>query len=97
MRANDRWYVVVTYDVADDLRRGQVAKTLEGYGERVQKSVFDCLLDERRLATLQESLRALIDQSRDSVRYYRLCAKCERTVTVQGTGEVREDEPFVLI
>ncbi|MBI4820413.1 MAG: CRISPR-associated endonuclease Cas2 [Deltaproteobacteria bacterium] len=93
----DRWYVVVAYDIVDDERRGRVAKALNGYGERVQKSVFDCLVDERRLAELQERLEDLIDLSTDSVRYYRLCAKCERTVTVQGRGDVREDEPLVIV
>jgi CRISPR-associated protein Cas2 len=56
---------VVTYDIADDRRREDVATLLSGYGPRVQLSVFECDLRTRReAAELQSTLRELIDRSR---------------------------------
>lgn len=96
MSAN-RWYVVVSYDVVDDKRRRKVARAMMAYGERVQKSVFDCLVDERRLLEMRARVKELIDESVDSVRYYRLCSRCEHTIEVQGSGTVQEDEDIILV
>lgn len=95
--SGDKWYIVVSYDIVDDRRRTQVAKVLETYGERVQKSVFDCRLNEQRLLELQDALRAVVDESEDSVRYYRLCTRCEGTIHVQGCGVVYEEEPVIIV
>jgi CRISPR-associated protein Cas2 len=94
---NSRWYVVVSYDIADTRRRSKVARVLKAHGERVQKSVFDCLLDDRRLLELQAKLKLLIDENVDSVRYYRLCSRCEGSIDVQGFGTVQEDEDIILV
>jgi CRISPR-associated protein Cas2 len=40
--------VVVSYDISDDKRRRKVAQIMEGYGYRVQYSVFECDLDKKR-------------------------------------------------
>lgn len=47
---------VVTYDIPSDKRRQKVAKLLEGYGRRVQYSVFECLLSEVKYEELQKRL-----------------------------------------
>ena len=44
--------ILVTYDIADPRRLRRVAKVSEGFGRRVQKSVFECELDERGLNRL---------------------------------------------
>ena len=44
--------IVVSYDVSDDRRRRKVAKIMEGYGYRVQYSVFECDLDADQMRTL---------------------------------------------
>jgi CRISPR-associated protein Cas2 len=89
--------ILVSYDVADDGRRGLLAKLVLDYGHRVQKSVYECHLDDRRLTELQARAAALIDLSCDSVRYYSLCRKCYYAVEVQGKGVVTdEDDPIVV-
>lgn len=90
-------FVVVSYDVSDDRRRLQVAKALTDYGRRVQKSVFECNLDERRFLKLKDTLDRLIDHEKDSVRYYHLCPRCRRTVEVSGWGSLTEEEEVVII
>ena len=69
--------VVITYDVNTETEAGKnrlrkVAKQCQNYGQRVQNSVFECILDPARLKTLQSSLGKLIDPQKDSLRYYYL-------------------------
>jgi len=92
----DSTVVVVSYDVVEDRRRARVAKLMEGYGRRVQKSVFECFLDEGQFVRLQVRLDELIDLDCDSVRFYRLCKRCRRVTEVLGTGPVIEDEDVII-
>ena len=69
--------VLITYDVNTETAAGQkrlrkVAKQCQNYGQRVQNSVFECILDPARLKQLQASLEKLIDPEKDSLRYYYL-------------------------
>ncbi len=69
--------VLVTYDVATEDAAGRrrlrrVAQACEAYGQRVQKSVFECVLSDAGLELLVARLRAEMDESADSVRIYRL-------------------------
>ena len=81
-------FYVISYDIADDARRLRVARVLEGYGERVQRSVFECYLDERQLARLKRQVGKAIRPEEDSVRFYRLCEGCRRRVEILGLGQV---------
>ncbi len=83
-------FFVVSYDVGDDKRRNKIAKTLLGFGERVQKSVFECLLNETQYADLQKRLERHIDLQHDSIRYYNLGGVQQADVTVRGLGTVTE-------
>lgn len=67
--------VLITYDVntedaAGRKRLRRVAKKCEDYGQRVQKSVFECIIDPARLKFLQAALNEIIDPKVDSLRYY---------------------------
>jgi CRISPR-associated protein Cas2 len=69
--------VLVTYDVNTETAAGrkrlrQVAKACQRYGQRVQNSVFECIIDPALLKTLQNKLAEIIDTDRDSIRYYYL-------------------------
>jgi len=90
-------FVVVTYDIQDDRRRARVAKRMENYGTRVQFSVFDCLLDERRFLEMRLVLSGLIDPTADSVRLYRLCARCRGQLDVLGAGRIVEDRRVIIL
>lgn len=58
---------LVTYDIAEDERRTQVYKTLRGYGDHLQYSVFRCDLSDTRRAQLTTDLFPLIDHARDQI------------------------------
>jgi CRISPR-associated protein Cas2 len=90
-------FLLVSYDVADDRRRLKVAKVLTNYGQRVQKSVFECDLDDRRGLKLKQEVDRLIDHEEDSVRYYTLCPRCRRAVEVSGWGAVSEDDEVIIV
>ena len=77
-------FYLVTYDVADDRRRRKVATLLEGYGRRVQWSVFECVLDPVQFDELRRRLQPRIRLPEDSVRFYPLSAQMLRQVVVWG-------------
>lgn len=87
-------YVVVAYDIEDDRRRARIARLLEGYGERVQYSVFECELEERHLQRLVRSLQRLLEPG-DAVRIYRL--PLSRTEVLILGGRAMVHSPRVMI
>lgn len=90
--------LIISYDISSDRRRRKVAQILEGYGYRVQFSVFECDLDARRLAELQRRLRPLVSKKADeSVRFYPLCAECEKRVAVLGHDTARQLEAVLIV
>ncbi len=69
--------VLVTYDVNTESPAGQarlrkVAKICEDYGQRVQNSVFECLIDAAQLKVLKARLSDVINPEKDSLRFYLL-------------------------
>lgn len=81
-------YYLISYDISDDRIRTKAGKMLQGYGRRVQKSVFECPdLTERQLLKLQDQLDRLVDHETDSVRLYRQCKGCLAQFDLIGTGE----------
>ncbi len=88
---------VISYDITDNRRRNQVAKLLEGFGERVQYSVFECLLTADQFSALLRRLVRRIDQDADSIRCYRLCAGCADETILRGRNTVVEEvDHYVL-
>lgn len=69
--------VLITYDVSTETEAGKsrlrkVSKKCQDYGQRVQNSVFECLLDPAQLKQLQDKLLKIIDPEVDSLRFYYL-------------------------
>lgn len=60
---------IVSYDVADPKRLRQIARTLEGYGARIQYSVFECPLDNLRLEKLKARLREILNRDADQILF----------------------------
>ncbi|MDA1349788.1 MAG: CRISPR-associated endonuclease Cas2 [Chloroflexi bacterium] len=77
--------VLVTYDVATDHEFGarrlrRVAKVCRDYGQRVQHSVFECLVDPAQWVVMRRALVGEIDPSADSLRFYFLGSRWKRRV-----------------
>lgn len=86
---------IICYDISDDRRRLKTAGFLEGHGQRVQKSVFECKFPSDKLQTVVKQLSQLIEEE-DNIRIYPLCEDCfckaigigefSKTIIDQGFG-----------
>lgn len=88
---------VVTYDVVCDRRRRRVAALLEGYGRRVQYSVFECVLEDRQVRELVRRLGERVKREEDSVRVYPISGQMVGRVVVMGGVEVLREEWGVIV
>jgi len=94
--------VLVSYDVATGdavgrRRLRKVAKVCVGYGQRVQKSVFECSVNELQMEQLRDRLVKCIDEKKDSLRIYRLVEPREKHVESFGRDAyVDFDGPLVV-
>lgn len=88
---------LVSYDIPDDRRRTRLARTLKDFGDRVQFSVFECLLDAALLAAMKERITAIVNEEEDSVRIYAMCAGCEKAIAIIGQGEVTIDKDVYIL
>lgn len=94
--------IIVTYDVSTETREGRrrlrrVAKVCEGIGQRVQKSVFECKVDQMRYEELERRLLAEIDEKEDNLRLYRLTEPVELHVKEYGKFRAVDfDGPLVV-
>lgn len=75
---------MVTYDIPVDKRRKKIADLLEGYGQRVQYSVFECVLEKEKYLELRLRLKKLVQLPEDSVRIYPLSGHTLEQVEVWG-------------
>lgn len=93
---SSRQFVLIIYDIVDNKRRTKMAKFLEGYGKRVQKSAFEAMLSEKSYSKLVEEIPKYIDRSSgdDSVRIYRITGKGK--VQSWGASPVFEEEIILI-
>ena len=90
-------FYVISYDIPDDRRRGQLAKVLKGFGTRVQYSVFEAHLTRTQYEALKRAAASVIDTSEDSVRYYALCGACTGRIEVPAVGDVTSEPQTIVI
>lgn len=93
--------VVVSYDVAKDdngaRRLRRVAKACENYGQRVQYSVFECLVEPEQWMALRHKLRSLINEEFDSLRFYFLGANWKNRVEHIGAKKAMDPEGTMVV
>jgi len=90
-------FVVVSYDIVDDRTRYKVFKTLLDYGTRVQRSVFECIVDQRKLEEMITRVSKYLNEQEDTLRVYNLCEGCLKKTEVFGKGHLTEDEDVYII
>lgn len=94
--------VLVTYDVRTETGDGQkrlrrISKICQDYGQRVQYSVFECLVDPAQWTYLKQQLLAEMDHDEDSLRFYFLGANWKRSVEHIGAKPGYDPEgPLVI-
>ena len=94
--------VVITYDVSTETPEGRrrlrkVAKQCVNYGQRVQNSVFECILDPTQFLMVRNELEKLIDKKVDSLRFYNLGSSYQSKVEHIGAKATYNAEGLFLI
>lgn len=94
--------VLITYDVntedaAGRKRLRQIAKQCVNYGQRVQNSVFECVVDAAQCKQLQHKLRAIMDEKKDSLRFYYLGNAYQTKIEHFGAKATYELEGVLMI
>ena len=94
--------VLITYDVNTETPAGRkrlrkVARECVNHGQRVQNSVFECSLDASQLRLLQAELTALIDQDKDSLRFYLLGNRYQSKVQHFGAHPAYQPDDVLMI
>lgn len=91
-------FYLVCYDIVSDRRRNRVSHLLEGYGMRIQKSVFECVLNDDQYQMLHKKLLRYLKREEDQIRFYPLSAPCRRKVIILGMQPDRQvdDAAFIV-
>ncbi len=94
--------VLITYDVNTEdsggrTRLRKVAKQCVNYGQRVQNSVFECVVDSAQCKTLKALLLDLIDEEKDSLRFYYLGNNYDNRIEHFGIGSNIKQEGVLIL
>lgn len=93
--------VLITYDVRTDTADGKkrlrkVAKECCNYGQRVQNSVFECIMDAAKCRLVKDKLLKIIDEKEDSIRFYYLGNNYKTKVEHFGIKESLDVEGVLM-
>lgn len=94
--------VLITYDVNTTTSQGKrrlrlVAKKCVDYGQRVQNSVFECIVDATQYRKLKYELERLIDPATDSLRFYQLGERYKQKIEHYGAKESFDIEGPLIV
>lgn len=85
---------IVAYDIRNARRLRKVAKTCRDFGNRVEFSVFECDLDEKKFSELWDILVDIIDPDEDSILVYNICGSCVKGIKSMGIVS-RPEKPLL--
>lgn len=94
-------YILITYDVSTESPAGRkrlrrVAQACKDFGQRVQKSVFECAVNEMQYEMLLQRLLMIIKEEEDSLRIYRLTEPKDNHIETYGVdGKIDFDGPLL--
>lgn len=91
---------LVCYDIADDYRLAHVAKTMKAFGDRVQKSVFECQFNDVDLVRCRGRLDRIIDHKKDQVLFVKLGpseGRGDRVISALGKPYSNIDTPAIIV
>lgn len=89
--------VLIVYDIPDNKRRQKLATFLEGYGRRVQKSVFECFISLAEMQKLYALVERRVKPAEDNVRFYWIAADAlPRTLTIGSSGPEPPPQLYII-
>ncbi|GAP39426.1 CRISPR-associated endonuclease Cas2 [Flexilinea flocculi] len=94
--------MIITYDVNTETAAGRkrlrkVAKQCQNYGQRVQNSVFECIIDPALFKILRNELIQIMDAEKDSIRFYNLGNKWKNRIEHVGTKHTMNLEDSLIV
>ena len=97
---DDRYYVIVFFDISNSKKYRMLLKVLKSYGSRIQKSVFEAQLKKSQIKELLASIEKLMASERyfdpaDNIRLYKIAGNCEATVFGSCENNFLEDNIFI--
>ena len=90
-------FYAVCFDVCNPRRLRRVSDEMENFGTRVQRSLFECYLDDAEFEELKDRIAGWIDEKEDHVRYYPLCPKDIPGIIIDGAGEKTIDSDYYMV
>lgn len=75
MKAKKQFWVIA-YDIVDDRNRNRIANFLEKHGQRVNYSVFECMLTDSQFEKVKKQIEKWMDTDDDRIVYYPICVNC---------------------
>ena len=93
--ATKRFYVIA-YDISNNKRRTKVHNLLSGYCTWTQYSLFEGYLTEKQQIALEADLRRIIDEDKDSMRFYPMCAADVEKVITLGSEPPQEEREYII-
>ena len=88
---------IVTYDIPSNRRRKKVSDILEGYGTRVQYSVFELVLVKSKYDELRKRLRRYVNFEEDSIRFYPISQHTLEQVDIWGGLPLTKPQKSIVI
>jgi CRISPR-associated protein Cas2 len=89
--------VVVMYDIPDDKRRVKLSNFLEGYGRRIQWSVFECFISLDEMRQLHQKVKKLVKPEEDDVRFYWIPTEAASMVLTIGSSKSEPPPKYYVI
>jgi CRISPR-associated protein Cas2 len=90
-------FYVISYDIPDHKRRKKIADLLEGYGTRVQYSVFECVLAPHQYQELKRRLTKVFRKGEDSLRFYPIPSQTLTQAEVWGAPPLTSAPNSVIV
>ena len=91
---------LVCYDICNPLRLAKVGKTMRGFGDRVQYSIFECRFTKTDLIRCQQRLSKIINTREDQVMFVNLGpvdGRADRVITTLGLAYARMEAPCLIV
>jgi CRISPR-associated protein Cas2 len=89
-------FLLIAYDIANHKRLYRVARVMEDYGARVQRSVFECRIGEKELAAMLGRVKPILKKREDRIHIYHLCAACQQRFEQYGRGQLTTDAEVLI-
>ena len=93
-KKDDRVFVLIIYDIVDNGRRVKLAKYLQGYGFRVQKSAFEATIKDKVYRKMLDGLPKFVTEE-DNIRFYKIIGKGQ-VLNIGKEIELESDDLIII-